>query len=1105
MTTGTGDSQDREYAKQVEHRAAAVTEAEARSAYSAVLEDVFKLGDVSRVAHHRIWRYELPWPDKDLATPGYLLMAGPEERAAAAPERDFYIYVLPVILELDGTGQFEQDEVLFRIPGLPEELAHMLRLYTAARRLRAESTFSWIRGYQEQEASLGPRLARLVEKHFLAEAVVTYMGDDKPLAALTTIGADRRLRPRDALDQASSVLLAPYLETRFPSHVLVAPSVTPEGEAETGIPFHPWRGVRRRALAQLATQLVSNAPPREAASSGDVPAQCPPQFLDLCSGVATIAEAAAEEGSLATAVDSSPVATLIAKARLDYGRDPLLLKPAGDWAGLHAEVTAVASKVLLDTRRRAGAAWLVDLEAVLMMSVTSCPSCGSDVPATRSIGLGRKHELVVAGDQKCLQYMIDRRSKEWRRTQRSCLFCGVDVPRNLPERRYLPVATRAGSSWAVAPADHTMGGLDLGGETPTPGGNAVFSYRRQRPLTWIALTSSRQRAVINALCSAARDGLDGLKARSLPARAVEAVDAYLALFASSMLTYLSRATRLSSTGQIMPGPAGPDEWASGLVYVEVGGQTIEAAWQRRVSDALVAIGQGGGQQVAVRRGDARHLPFENGTFDAVIWDPPYYDNIDYDGFAAPFEQIIWAVAPGHPDLGSRPATAGGKGFDAAAYRSGFHAMAAEARRVLREGGHLGVWWVSESPSQLQELIDTVAGVGLELRSVIPIDTERALSTTIRNRHRTYLLIFQRTTAPILDDAPQYDAGVVLALATEHLPNLYGALASILEEEYPPEVLEKKIPSSYKGSLRERVAEFVAAAPELDKLLTELGWRPLTGVCQRFGLPTEASWDIRQLAGAILKAIGFLLPVAPVFSVETAVPGLYRVENDVSLARDVGEATGPMERAERIVTGVLKLASLCWARLLAGEEWEKVLKDNVERASTDKKFLGAGRMSLGDWKTTFGALPKQLANAGTSKSSLFELHRRTIKTLKGVETLERFVNLRNAVIHPEGKPVPDVSELTMSVKNTALLFDKLIEAEVLPVVLTPQVERRDRWGRRFLLATDGRGRSRELVVQREIDLSRAVVWIPRLVNPRDVDPILLSGPELDAFLLQSAAP
>ena len=242
-------------------------------------------------------------------------------------------------------------------------------------------------------------------------------------------------------------------------------------------------------MAQLATQLVSDAQPRGAASSDGVLAQGPSQFLDLCSGVATIAEAAAEEGSLATAVDSSPVATLIAKARLDYGRDPALLKPVGDWGGLHAEVSAVASKVLVGARNQAGAAWLGDLEAVVMMLVTSCPSCGHDVPATRALGLGRELELLVARGPKCLEYTIEHRSKGGRWGQRKCLFCGVEVPRNISERRYVAVATRSGSSWAVAPADRSIAGLGPAEEAPAPSGGTVFSYRRQRTLTWTLLTS----------------------------------------------------------------------------------------------------------------------------------------------------------------------------------------------------------------------------------------------------------------------------------------------------------------------------------------------------------------------------------------------------------------------------------------------------------------------------------------------------------------------------------------------------------------------------------------------------------------------------------------
>ncbi len=41
---------------------------------------------------------------------------------------------------------------------------------------------------------------------------------------------------------------------------------------------------------------------------------------------------------------------------------------------------------------------------------------------------------------------------------------------------------------------------------------------------------------------------------------------------------------------------------------------------------------------------------------------------------------------------------------------------------------------------------------------------------------------------------------------------------------------------------------------------------------------------------------------------------------------------------------------------------------------------------------------------------------------------------------------------------------------------------------------------EMAIDNPVDLTQPLVWIPRLVNPREVDPIFLKAPELYKVVL-----
>lgn len=1094
MTSGDAHpDKEFDYDRRIADQALATRDSDLNRAFIQILKEVLDLRDTPYAPSHWVWRHELPWYAKNVTRLGYLLIGTPAERSMVQQDGDFYLYFLPLGRRAEGEDA-KQDEVYFQLATPGEEFLQVLRRFAAADALCTQSTLSYRRGYSELRNLLWNQLLNWLRMHFNDAISVTFEGTTKALAEWSVSADERQQRPRERADAVAATLLARHFENRYPKYpVFDNTSIPAAGTGGERTPLHPWFAVRRRAMADLAVQRARTADRPEEPSEKDGRLTDARRFLDLCSGVATIAEAAARHDLSVTAVDSSPVATLIARANLDYSRDHTLLTPSLEWKGIEGELDEAAIRVLHAARTTVTTSWLADIDVVLMVATVRCPSCGADVPRTTEVRLTPSNYLTVTWLGELAFELTS--AKPDRRNTRRCLRCHLQLGRApVTARRFVPaaIATWGGQdrTWAAVTPSGLIDGLQVSRNVSFPSGEATFSYVRSRSVTWEAMTSGRQRVILAALRDATAEERRRLAARDVPARALEAMGAYLALLVSSTLPYLTTATVWASTGRVSPAPSS-GAWLPGNAYVEVGGRTIEAAWLRRADEATASSGDDKGSRVRVVRGDARNLGEPDGAFDLAIWDPPFYDNVDYDGLASPFEQILRSVIPDHPDLIGPPFHGQGKRFDEETYRSDLQAMAAQGHRVLSEGGHLGVWWLSRTSEELQGFIDMVGGAGLELRTAMSIDTERGANSAHRTTHRTYLLVFQKATAVI-----SVEAAVVLALADAGLPSLYHGLASLLEEEYSPEELEAMIPADFRGDFRDRLVEFVATHPRPDELLLDLGRRPLRAVANRLQIEVDPAADVRHLARLVLASLGFSTPETPRFSVESAADELRRVTSDLRLARDSLEAQVPFARAEQNVLRILRLSVECWSRLMSGSGWEATVAALVRESGG--RSTGVNRMTLGDWKAAFVELPKRFATSSSSIGRLFQSHQRTLKRLKAPAVLDNFVSVRNRLAHPGDEPPPDPSRISESLGRLAALIDDLISAQVLPVVLTPEEVRRDRWGRTLLVAIDGRGGTAELVVSEPIDLTRPLIWLPRLVNPREVDPILLAIDEFEPF-------
>lgn len=145
----------------------------------------------------------------------------------------------------------------------------------------------------------------------------------------------------------------------------------------------------------------------------------------------------------------------------------------------------------------------------------------------------------------------------------------------------------------------------------------------------------------------------------------------------------------------------------------------------------------------MRRGSALRLPFEDAVFDAVITDPPYYDNIGYSELSDLF--YVWLkkmIGSLYPEHFSGTLTPKKEEVVAAAYRQGGSQELAkatyqrmmlqsfkEASRVLKPSSSMVTIYAHKTTSGWSTLVDAMREAGFEVVEAWPLDTELQTGVT----------------------------------------------------------------------------------------------------------------------------------------------------------------------------------------------------------------------------------------------------------------------------------------------------------------------------------------------------------------------------------------
>jgi adenine-specific DNA methylase len=139
----------------------------------------------------------------------------------------------------------------------------------------------------------------------------------------------------------------------------------------------------------------------------------------------------------------------------------------------------------------------------------------------------------------------------------------------------------------------------------------------------------------------------------------------------------------------------------------------------------------------VYQGTATMLPFTDAFFDAVVTDPPYYDNIQYaeisDFFYVWLKRFIGdqypevfstPLTPKSMEIVSNPKRHGGKNEAKKFYEAEMTRAFKEIARVLKENGLLVVVFAHQSTSAWETLINSMIQAQFNVVASWPLHTER---------------------------------------------------------------------------------------------------------------------------------------------------------------------------------------------------------------------------------------------------------------------------------------------------------------------------------------------------------------------------------------------
>ena len=361
-------------------------------------------------------------------------------------------------------------------------------------------------------------------------------------------------------------------------------------------------------------------------------------------------------------------------------------------------------------------------------AIVTCPvpNCGHTIPAKETRQLFQDGEA----DERMLVVVTQhskRKGKQYRLATDEDTAIFDEAQERLSEKR-----ERLRIAWGIDPVP----------DEPTPkikgaGAERGFAIHNYNLNTYGELFNARQQLALVTLTEKIRDAHTEILAQGLDTEYAKAVSTYLGFWVNQVVAQTSNLCRWGSTSTSVVKLFGMATLPMIWDYGEANSLHVGVNGLRNVLKPMSHLCQmDKNSTTIVEQASAQDLPYSNNTFDAVLTDPPYYDNAAYAYLSDFF--YVWlkrSIGEHHPELFRESLTPkngeivayghreGGLEAGKQAFENGLAKAFQEIHRVLKPNGIVVIIYAHKSTEGWETLMNALLDSNLVITGAWPIDTE----------------------------------------------------------------------------------------------------------------------------------------------------------------------------------------------------------------------------------------------------------------------------------------------------------------------------------------------------------------------------------------------